>query len=413
MYHCEIQFYFFCCQSGLIDSIEGIEPLDNFSHTFFQSDKIEPQQASRADIIVADLQHVDVNITLRTLIACKKKGASVIVLIEKKQIAQITERQMKDVSDIWMIPMTTREMKFRFAKWQENFKTQKDLWLAQNYLDSTINSVPHLVWYKDKAGAHLKVNQSFCEAVNKTMEQVQGRGHYYIWDLTPDEYASGEYVCMESEFEVMDKRETCVFDEQVKIHNEIRQLKTYKSPLFDLDGSVMGTVGVATDVTQERMYEQMIQNNANTDFLTGLYNRRYVSNFIEEAEGESLVAYYLDLDNFKSVNDQYGHKEGDEALQLTAEVLKELMPEATIARMGGDEFLVIEKTENSDAEIEEKRIRLQEQLDQAYRQREHLQNISVSVGTAHAEGGKEATDKLINEADEFMYREKSKKPNRR
>jgi GGDEF domain-containing protein len=52
-------------------------------------------------------------------------------------------------------------------------------------------------------------------------------------------------------------------------------------------------------------------------------------------------------------------------------------------------------------------------LDQAYGQREHFQNISVSVGTAHAKGGKEATDKLINEADEFMYREKSKKTNRR
>lgn len=241
------------------------------------------------------------------------------------------------------------------------------------------------------------------------MDQVEGRGHYYIWDIEPDEYARGEFICMESELEVMEKRKTCEFDETVKIGDEMRLLKTYKSPLFDLDGSVMGTVGVATDVTQERIYERMIINNANTDFLTGLYNRRYAYQFIEKEENSSLTVFYLDLDNFKSVNDRYGHQEGDRALVVTAEVLKKCMPKDMIARVGGDEFLVAVIGDYTAKEIEEKRIWLQEQLDSAYAKDEYFKNISVSIGTAHSTDGEVIMDALIGEADTFMYREKYRK----
>ena len=169
----------------------------------------------------------------------------------------------------------------------------KSLWYLTNWYNSLL-----IIWYKDKEGAHMKVNDTFCRAVNKTMEQIEGRGHYYIWDITPDEYEKGEFICMESEYEVMEKRETCIFDETVKIGDSMRELKTYKSPLFDLDGSVMGTVGVAIDVTQERLYQQMMIKNANTDFLTGLYNRRYVYEFIDKQEDGYLVVFCIDLDHF-------------------------------------------------------------------------------------------------------------------
>ena len=51
---------------------------------------------------------------------------------------------------------------------ENEIKTETDYWLTKNYLDTTINSVPHLIWYKNKVGAHLKVNESFCQTVNKT-----------------------------------------------------------------------------------------------------------------------------------------------------------------------------------------------------------------------------------------------------
>ena len=100
---------------------------------------------------------------------------------------------------------------------------------------------------------------SFCSTVNKTKEQVEGQGHAYIWDVEEDDPA-----CIESEREVMASRKTCISEETIKTGEGMRLLTTYKTPLYDLDGSVMGTVGVAIDVTQERAYEQEIMEKNRT-----------------------------------------------------------------------------------------------------------------------------------------------------
>ena len=155
--------------------------------------------------------------------------------------------------DIWTTPLSEKELRFRFQRWQQRRKQAAELWQTSHYLEATINSVPNLVWYKTKDGIHEKVNDSFCRTVNKTKEQVEGRGHAYIWDVEQDDPA-----CIESERQVMEKRATCVSEEVVQTGEGTRLLTTYKSPLYDLDGSVMGTVGVAIDVTQERAYEAEI-----------------------------------------------------------------------------------------------------------------------------------------------------------
>lgn len=409
MYHCRIRFYLFSHHSSLFRGIRNMVPLAHFTHEFYESSSLEEELTAKADVILADLQEINAKEALWQILSHKKKETEVILLAGQEQKTELMNCDLTGVTDIWMLPVTEEELKFRFYRWQQSYKQSMDFWQTKSYLDTTINSVPHLVWYKDKEGAHMKVNESFCKAVNKTMEQIEGRGHYYIWDIEPDEYAKGEYICMESEFEVMDRRKTCVFDEMVKIGDDMRQLKTYKSPLFDLDGSVMGTVGVATDVTQERIYEQMIINNANTDFLTGLYNRRYAYQFIEQEKEKSLTVFYLDLDNFKGVNDRYGHQEGDRALIVTTKVLQKCMPGSMIARVGGDEFLVVQTGKYTEQEIEDKRKWLQEQLDDTFAQEEHFKDISASIGTAHTAGGGFVMDELIGEADAFMYREKNRK----
>ena len=157
------------------------------------------------------------------------------------------------IQDIWITPMSGEEIRFRFLRWQKVCKMSKDYWQTSHFLESTINSIPNLVWYKDKNGIHEKVNDSFCHTVNKPKHIVEGKGHAFIWDVEHDDPA-----CIESELEVMRKRETCVSEETVQTGEGVKLLTTYKSPLYDLDGSVMGTVGVAIDVTQERAYEQEI-----------------------------------------------------------------------------------------------------------------------------------------------------------
>ncbi|RKI85206.1 GGDEF domain-containing protein [bacterium 1xD42-87] len=407
MYHCEICFYLITEQDELFEMLKQMPQFLRFSHEFHKSVRAEEALTGRADVILADMRQVDAAETLAFLLSHKRKDAELIVLADQEQTALLTTKDdAEEITDIWVTPLTEAEFQFRLTRWQKTYKMGKDFWQTQSYLDTTINSVPHLIWYKDKEGAHMKVNEAFCKAVNKTMEQIEGRGHYYIWDIDPEEYAKGEFICMESEYEVMEKRETCIFDETVKIGDSMRELKTYKSPLLDLDGSVMGTVGVAIDVTQERLYEQMMIKNANTDFLTGLFNRRYVYEFIDKQEDGHLAVFCIDLDHFKSVNDIYGHHEGDKALVLTAKTLQECLPESLIARMGGDEFLVVITGAHTEEEVEQTRKMIKERLDGEYVKHENFQKISASVGAAYSQTGKETFHHLFHRADEMMYREK-------
>ncbi len=226
-------------------------PLEFFTHECRESEKPENKLMDGVDAVFVSLQEADTGEILH-FFEKNNRGAKIVLLAGQAQIRELGDK-LTWLWDIWTLPMTEEEVRFRFLRWQQSCKTEKDFWQTSQYLEETINHVPNLIWYKDKNGIHEKVNDSFCKTVNKTKAQVQGRGHAYIWDVEQDDPA-----CIESEREVMEKKHTFVSEESVKTGDGIRLLTTYKSPLYDLDGSVMGTVGVAIDVTQERAYEQEI-----------------------------------------------------------------------------------------------------------------------------------------------------------
>ncbi len=262
MYHCHVHFYLTGHYGRILEIIQEMSPLEHFTHEFSVSDRPKEALASKADVIFAGLQDGDGEAVLRALSGSKKEGAQIIVLAEEGQMPFFA-KFMPMIGDLWRMPMSDEEIRFRFLRWQQNCKQEKDFWQTSHYLEATINGVPNLIWYKDKNGIHEKVNDSFCKTVNKTKKQVEGQGHAYIWDVEQDDPA-----CIESEREVMTKRRTFVSEETVATGDGTRLLTTYKSPLYDIDGSVMGTVGVAIDVTQERAYEQeIIQKNQNLETI--------------------------------------------------------------------------------------------------------------------------------------------------
>ncbi len=252
MYHCHVHFYLAGCHCRIFEIIKEMSPLENFTHEFVEDGKLSGESAAAADVIFANLQGMDEREALRTLVLSKGSDTELILLSDGRQDF-LPAGELHKVKDIWALAASDEEIRFRFLRWQENLRTRWDYWQTSQYLEATINNIPNLVWYKDKSGIHEKVNDSFCKTVNKTKKQVEGRGHAYIWDVEQDDPA-----CIESEREVMEKRETCVSEEVVQSGDGTRLLTTYKSPLYDIDGSVMGTVGVAIDVTQERAYEQEI-----------------------------------------------------------------------------------------------------------------------------------------------------------
>lgn len=254
MYHCHLRLYLTGCSCNAFSIMKEMTPLDNFTHEFRESQEPAEALAADADVIFVNLTGRDIRDTVAVLTANKSEGTELILLAEESRISP-AEEYFKDVSDIWTVPMSDNMVRFRFLRWQQACKAAKDSWQTGHFFESTINYIPNLIWYKDRNGIHEKVNDSFCRTVNKTKEQVEGRGHAYIWDVEYDDPA-----CIESENIVMTSRKTCVSEEVIQTGEGLRTLTTYKSPLYDLDGSVMGTVGVAIDVTQERAYEKEITN---------------------------------------------------------------------------------------------------------------------------------------------------------
>ena len=255
MYHCRLRFYLTGCRREWADIIRAIPPLKGFTHEFIESGEPEAVLAAGADVILAGLGAPEA--ALAAMLADKREGTELILLQQDGE--RLPEDLLEQAADIW----TAGTLRFRFQRRQKLWKERADAWETRQYLETTINSIPSLIWYKDKNGIHEKVNDSFCRTVGKTKEQVQGRRHAYIWDVEQDDPA-----CIESERLVMEQRTTCVSEETVQSGEGVRLLTTYKSPLYDLDGSVMGTVGVGIDVTQERAYEQRIlERNRNLEAI--------------------------------------------------------------------------------------------------------------------------------------------------
>ncbi len=252
MYHCHLQFYLLGRACSTFETIKRMPPLEHFTHEFLESEGLQEELAAKADVVLANLEGFADGAAVMSLIMAKQEKAELVMLMDIGQ-KSLLPKDLSKVKDLWIAPMSEEEVKFRFLRWQQSCKMGKDFWQTSHYLETALNSVPNLVWYKDKNGIHKKVNDSFCRTVNKSHQQVEGRGHAYIWDVEHDDPA-----CIESERVVMETRKTCVSEEVIQTGAGTRTLMTYKSPLYDLDGSVMGTAGVGIDVTQERAYEQEI-----------------------------------------------------------------------------------------------------------------------------------------------------------
>ena len=256
MYRCHVHLYWAGPAGAELEAFQGEAPLEGMTHEFSQSEEPVCRLAARADVIFADVRGKNPEEFLKPLLESKKPDGDLIVLADQEQAPGLP---LGGLSDVWFLPMGQEEARFRFARWQQGHKQRMDLWETRQFLDATIDSVPNLVWYKTWDGIHEKVNASFCHTVGKTREQVQGQGHAYIWDVEEDDPA-----CIESEAEVMRTRQTCVSEERIRTGGGERLLTTYKSPLYDYDGSVMGTVGVAINITQERAYAEELEMKSRT-----------------------------------------------------------------------------------------------------------------------------------------------------
>ncbi len=185
-------------------------------------------------------------------------------------------------------------------------------------------------------------------------------------------------------------------------------------PLFR-EGRFAGTIAVFTDITaQQRMAEQIRELSLH-DELTGLHNRRGLFELspmqfsLADRFEKRLVVLYVDVDDLKLVNDARGHDEGDRVLLETARLLRHGFRQSDlIARIGGDEFLVL-ALETRPSSGEELRTRLLEKVEERNAERDARDGheLRLSVGIVHYEPHSASSlEQLIAEADQRMYEDK-------
>lgn len=185
------------------------------------------------------------------------------------------------------------------------------------------------------------------------------------------------------------------------------------APVKDESGTILHFVGVKHDITERKQTEERIRHLAQYDVLTDLPNRALLSDRLQQAiasakrDGTGLALMLIDFDKFKPINDTFGHDIGDLLLKEAAQRLKECLRESdTVARIGGDEFVVLLRTVGHEPDAIAVAEKIRYALNQPFVLAEQNLNISSSTGIAlYPEHGRDETE-LSKNADIAMYHAK-------
>lgn len=203
--------------------------------------------------------------------------------------------------------------------------------------------------------------------------------------------------------------------EQENIAKDGRQIlcEWYNTPLMDYEGRMVGVASLVQDVTDRRLREAEITHKAYHDQLTGLPNRvlLYERVAVKQVQARrrnlKVAVLFIDLDGFKQVNDQYGHEAWDYVLKCLADRLKGLVrQEDTVARYGGDEFVValsgVSKVEDAEAVATKIILALSEPIPYRGNELRVTPSIGISLYPDHGNN----LDELFSLADSAMYKAK-------
>jgi diguanylate cyclase (GGDEF)-like protein len=194
---------------------------------------------------------------------------------------------------------------------------------------------------------------------------------------------------------------------------------TTKLPLHDESGDVIGLVGITREINEIRQTEVALQHLATHDTLTDLPNRFLMldrsSQLLARAKrsGTTFAVLYMDIDRFKEINDSRGHEFGDLVLRAIAERLtKSVRQSDTVARIGGDEFVIIVETVHQIQDAETVALNVQRALAKSFTLEKHRVKVTLSIGISfYPENGGD-TDTLLRAADYAMYLAKKEGGNR-
>lgn len=299
----------------------------------------------------------------------------------------------------------------KHQKTKESLRSSKsELSKYDTLLKTIVNSSPDAIYAKDLDGKYILFNEAAAKMVNADVQSVLGKSDDEIFDADAAK-----------KMQIADK----ITAQDVKISTTERTLAmkdgTYKTvlatkgALVDEQKSVFGVFGISRDITRQKEHESFLEeskekfyNLSHIDKVTKLPNRLHISEVLAEKCSQEIqfCLILLDLDEFKIVNDSYGHRFGDKLLYEVSKVLIEVFDSsAFIARMGGDEF-AIALNQSDKKEIEKLMRKLHRKFDNPFKIDMVDIYITASSGICIYPEDAHSMEEMYQASDTAMYNAK-------
>jgi len=296
-------------------------------------------------------------------------------------------------------------------------RAERALRESKQLTDAIIENVPLMVFLKDASDLRFVLfNRAGEELTGLKREDVHGCNDS---DFFPTDQAA---AFMRKDREVLAARGSVIDIPEEPIQaadGGQRLLHTRKVAILGADGSARYLLGISEDITQRKAAEVEIKNLAFYDPLTQLPNRRLLIDRLTKVlaassrSGKTIALLFIDLDNFKTLNDNLGHHVGDVLLQqVSVRLLASIRQGDTVARLGGDEFVVLlEELSNvhfeAATQAETVGRQILSSLNQIYHLPNHDHHCSASIGITLHTDQYESIDELLKRADLAMYQAKA------
>jgi diguanylate cyclase (GGDEF)-like protein/PAS domain S-box-containing protein len=290
---------------------------------------------------------------------------------------------------------------------------ERALVAAEQKLAGILDSIDNVVWSVSDAGM-LFLNPMAETLYGRPVDEFYRNKNLWFEVIHPEDQPR----VREMRARLLDQGATTQEYRIVRPDGDVRWVEERAKTVRDRDGHLLRIDGVASDISEHKAYEDHIGFLANHDALTNLANRNLLSDRIGQAilharrAGRMLALLFLDLDRFKDVNDCFGHSVGDALLKAVADRIRKLVREGdTVARQGGDEFIILFTNFQYQQDIVNVAAKLIHALSEPFLIEGHELHMSASIGATVFPGDGDDAPTLLRNADTAMYRAKEERGN--